>query len=59
MIARGGPALGALMMGTASSYMGLRWPVAVGAMGCLVLWLWARPRQVRMARALEGEPDTG
>ncbi len=58
MIARGGPALGALMMGTASSYVGLRWPVAVGAAGCLVLWLWARPRRVRMARALEGEPDT-
>ena len=38
--------------------LSMRGVVAAGAAGCLVLWLWARPRQVRMARAPEGDPDT-
>ena len=57
MIARGGPAIGALAMGWASDYVGLRWPVLAGALCCLVLWLWALRRQRAMAEALEGEPD--
>ncbi len=58
MINRGGPAVGALIMGTLSSYVGLQWPVAGGAAICLFVWLWARSRQETMTRALEGE-DAG
>lgn len=57
MVSRGGPALGALWMGYASSFVGLRWPVAMGGAVCLVLWLWARKRRPRMVPSLEGEPD--
>jgi predicted MFS family arabinose efflux permease len=57
MISRGGPAIGALIMGWASDYVGLRWPVFVGALCCLALWLWALTRQRAMAAALEGEAD--
>jgi MFS family permease len=57
MLARGGPAVGALLMGWASSYLGLRWPVVAGAAACLLLFLWARRRVPAMAKALEGEPE--
>ncbi len=57
MINRGGPAVGALVMGTLSSYVGLQWPVAGGAAICLLVWLWARSRQEIMTRALEGEGE--
>ena len=57
MVSRGGPAIGALWMGGASAYVGLRWPVAAGAVMCVVLWFWARTRRRRMEQALEGEPD--
>ena len=53
LIARGGPSIGALLMGWAAEYTGLRWPVAAGAVVCIGLWLWARSRQKRMAAALE------
>ena len=59
MINRGGPAVGALVMGTLSSYVGLQWPVAGGAAICLLVWLWARSRQEIMTRALEGEDAKG
>jgi MFS family permease len=53
LIARGCPSIGALLMGWAAEYTGLRWPVAGGAAVCLGLFLWARTRQARMAAALE------
>jgi len=56
MISRGGPAVGALVMGWASSWVGLRWPVAVGALLCLATWLWALARIGPMSAALEGDP---
>ena len=56
MIARGGPAVGALIMGMASSWVGLRWPVAGGAVGTLILGVWFWRRRRLMAEALEGEP---
>jgi len=59
MLARGGPAFGALIMGWLSSYLGLRWPVVGGAAACLALFLWARPRVPAMAAALEGAPGEG
>lgn len=54
---RAGPALGALMMGTASEFYGLRAPVIVGALLCVFGWFWARTRMQRIAAAME--PDGG
>ena len=59
MINRGAPALGALIMGTLSSWVGLQWPVIGGAAICLGVWLWARSRRETMTRALEGEEPEG
>lgn len=56
-IFRGGPALGALIMGTLSSHIGLRWAVAAGAIFCALGWIWARMKQPAMAAALESPPD--
>lgn len=53
LIFRGGPALGALVMGAASDYVGLRLPVFVGAIVVLAVWLWARLRQSRIAEGLD------
>lgn len=52
-IFRGGPALGALIMGAASSYVGLQWALAAGALFCALGWIWARLKQRQMAAALE------
>jgi MFS family permease len=59
LIARGFPSIGALIMGYTASFVGLRLPVFGGAMLCLVLWLWARRRQTRMAAVLEVAPAEG
>lgn len=56
MIFRGGPALGALIMGAASSQFGLRAPVAAGAILCALFWLWARLHEKTIAASLE-HPD--
>ena len=53
MMARGGPAFGALIVGTVSEFIGLRWSVAGGAAVVFLLFLWALPRYRRMAEALE------
>ena len=56
LIARGVPALGALLMGVVADHLGLAVPLGLGAGLCLVLWLWVwRQRQAMMA-ALEVEP---
>jgi len=55
VVARGGPALGALIMGWLSEIFGLPAPVAAGAVLCMILWLWARTRQGPMAAELERE----
>ena len=57
MINRGGPAIGAFLMGAASSFVGLQWPVAVGGAICLALCVWALRRGREFAPALEREPD--
>lgn len=54
LIFRGGPALGALIMGTASDGVGLRWPLAVGGMLALAAWFLTWTRRRRMEAALEG-----
>jgi MFS family permease len=55
MIVRGGPAIGTLAMGAATHYVGFRWPVAFGGVVCLIVWLWARPRERRIAEFVEKE----
>jgi predicted MFS family arabinose efflux permease len=57
MLSRGAPAIGAFAMGTASSFFGLQWPVAVGGIVCLALCIWALRCSRKFAPALEGEPD--
>jgi predicted MFS family arabinose efflux permease len=44
MIVRSGPAIGALAMGAASELVGLRAPVAAGAVLCVLLWAWVQWR---------------
>lgn len=53
LIARGGPALGASLMGAAADRLGLSIPLGFGAALCLVLWLWAWRQRRTMAAALE------
>jgi predicted MFS family arabinose efflux permease len=55
LIFRGGPALGALIMGTASDQVGLRLPIFLGATVVLAVWMWARLRQSRMTESLGGQ----
>jgi predicted MFS family arabinose efflux permease len=52
LIFRGGPAVGALTAGFASTYFGLRWPVFVGALLVVAAWLWAFLRRGRIAEGL-------
>ena len=61
LIFRGGPALGALIMGAASDHVGLRLPIFLGAVIVLGVWLWARLRQSRMIESLERQqpPQVG
>jgi hypothetical protein len=40
-------------MGAASEYLGLRWPIAAGALACIAYWIWARLGQATAARELE------
>jgi MFS family permease len=54
IVARGGPALGALAMGGLSEFLGLSTPVAGGAVLCLLLWAWMVSRRRRITEALEG-----
>src|SRR3546814_1217861 len=55
---RAGPALGAILMGAASEFVGLRIPVAVGAVLCIGAWWWAERRRRPMQRVLE-ESEAG
>ena len=50
--ARAGPAIGALMMGTASEWFGLRLPVIVGGGVCVLGYLWTLNRRRKIAEAL-------
>jgi predicted MFS family arabinose efflux permease len=51
----GGNSLGALAMGAASEWVGLRVPVMAGAAICGVVWLAMIPRIRALARRVEGE----
>jgi predicted MFS family arabinose efflux permease len=56
LIMRGGPALGALIMGVLSEWIGLRWPVAGGVAILFLFWLWAWRRRRRIADAFGPRP---
>jgi predicted MFS family arabinose efflux permease len=53
LIFRSGPALGTLIMGFAAEYVGLRWPVAVGAGVCVFFWAITVRRQKMIAKYVE------
>jgi MFS family permease len=53
LIFRGAPAIGALIMGTASDFVGLRWPVAIGAVLVLIALVWIGRRQKQISESLE------
>jgi len=51
---RGGPAVGALVMGGLSSVFGLQAPLAAGAVLCLIAWALVRPRRRAIREGFEG-----
>lgn len=53
MIYRGGPALGALAIGSAAEFIGFPAALAAGGVMCLMVWLWLLPRRATMIPALE------
>jgi predicted MFS family arabinose efflux permease len=58
LIFRGAPAVGALGAGIASAHLGLRWPVVIGALLVVAVWLWAWMARERITAALESHnPD--
>jgi predicted MFS family arabinose efflux permease len=58
-IFRGGPAIGAVLIGVASDHFGLQLPVAIGAGICLAVALWAMTQQRRLTAALHRPLDAG
>jgi predicted MFS family arabinose efflux permease len=55
-VSRGTPALGALVMGWLGDEIGLRWPIAGGAVLCIGIWAWAYAKRHQLAGALEAAP---
>jgi len=53
MITRAAPAIGALLYGTASEFVGLRVPVYVGATLCAGMWFYTWRKRKQIAQALE------
>jgi predicted MFS family arabinose efflux permease len=58
MIFRGGTAVGAILVGAVSDFVGLQWPVAVGALICLLLACWALTRVATIAPMVEPAAGT-
>lgn len=54
MITRAAPAMGALVYGAASEFIGLQAPVLIGCALCTLAWLWAKSGLPRVAPVLEG-----
>jgi predicted MFS family arabinose efflux permease len=54
MITRAAPAMGALVYGIASEFLGLQIPVLIGAALCVVVWLRTWSRLPHMTPILEG-----
>jgi MFS family permease len=57
LLARGCPALGALIIGGLAEWLGARIPVALGALIALLLWLLVARRRAAVAAAVEKEPE--
>ncbi|MPY69991.1 MAG: MFS transporter [Alphaproteobacteria bacterium] len=55
VIFRGGPALGALVMGVASDFVGLQAALAGGGLICIAALLWLRRRYRAVSAVLEAE----
>lgn len=53
LVLQGSPALGSLAIGTVSEWLGLRWPLAVGAVFCLLAWAWMLPQRKAIAGIME------
>jgi MFS family permease len=53
LILQGSPAIGALAIGAISEALGLRLPIAAGAVLCLAAWLWILPQRRAIAKAME------
>ena len=58
LIFRGAPAVGALAAGLVSTHLGLRWPVFIGALLVVAVWLWTYLARDRIATAMEAH-DAG
>ncbi|HWD58370.1 MAG TPA: MFS transporter, partial [Stellaceae bacterium] len=56
MIFRAGPALGAVIMGTASERLGLRLPLAIGAVISCACWALTLHRRKAIVASLEDAP---
>jgi predicted MFS family arabinose efflux permease len=56
MIFRAGPALGAVVMGTASEHFGLRLPLAIGAIVSCLFWVLTLQRRKAIMASLEQPP---
>jgi predicted MFS family arabinose efflux permease len=56
LVAQGVPAIGSLIMGGVAEHVGLRPPIAVGALICLALWVWAWRERKPLAAILEADP---
>lgn len=55
LVAQGVPSIGTMLMGGIAEHMGLRLPVAGGALVCLLLWHQAWKQRKPMAAALEAD----
>jgi MFS family permease len=58
MIFRGGTAVGAMLVGAVSDFVGLQWPVAAGALICVLLACWAITRVGTLAPMVEQPAGT-
>jgi predicted MFS family arabinose efflux permease len=56
LISQGVPSIGSFIMGAIAEHLGLRIPVAAGAVICLLLWATAFRERKSMAAALEVDP---
>jgi MFS family permease len=55
MIAQDLPGIGTMIMGALAVHLGLRLPIAIGAVLCLVLWYWAQHQRAWLVSAVENE----
>jgi MFS family permease len=55
IVMQGSPALGALAIGAISEWLGLRWPIGLGAVLCLIAFLWVLPQRRTLAAIMERE----